>query len=69
MIDIKELNKEDIGRNVIYTDNIGKEEFGCIKSWNNKWIFVVYNCADDWDNYQNYTAAATDPYDLEFMNG
>ena len=22
-------------------------------------IFVVYSCNDDWDNYQKYTAAAT----------
>ena len=68
MINIKELNKEDIKRAVIYTDSVGEKTPGCIKSWNNKWIFVVYNCDDDWDNYQNYTAAATDPYDLEFIS-
>lgn len=27
-------------------------------------VFVVYNCNKDWDNYQNYTAAATHSNDL-----
>ena len=64
---INNLKKEDIGRKVIYTDNIGQKEYGRIKSWTENWVFVVYNCADDWDNYQNYTAAATDQNDLEFL--
>ncbi len=66
MIFIKELTEEDIGRNVIYTDGVGEKTHGRIKSWNDKWIFVVYHCADDWDNYQDYTGAATDPNDLEW---
>lgn len=28
-------------------------------------VFVVYNCNDDWDNYQNYTAARTNLSDLK----
>ena len=66
MINIEKLTKADKGKNVIYTNGVGSKEFGRIKSWNYDWIFVVYNCADEWDNYQNYTAAATDPRDLEF---
>lgn len=23
-------------------------------------VFVVYNCANDWENFENYTAARTD---------
>lgn len=23
------------------------------------WLYVVYNCGGDWDNYQNYTGART----------
>lgn len=68
MIFIKDLTEEDIGRQVIYTDGVGEKNPGRIKSWNDKWIFVVYNCADDWDNYQNYTAAATDPRDLVLID-
>ncbi len=64
MILIEELTEEDIGRNVIYTDGVGEKTPGRIKSWNDKWIFVVYHCADDWDNYQDYTGAATDSKDL-----
>ena len=66
MIFIENLTKKDTGRYVIYTDGVGKEEKGRIKRWNEKWIFVVYNCADEWDNYQDYTAAATSPIDLKF---
>lgn len=28
-------------------------------------VRVVYNCAGEWDNYENYTAALTDVRDLE----
>ena len=31
-----------------------------------EFIFVVYNCAGEWDNYKDYTAAATKPNDLKF---
>jgi len=66
MIDIRQLTDEDIGKEVLYTNGAGDKEFGKLKSWNYKWIFVVYHCADDWDNYRDYTGAATDPNDLEF---
>lgn len=28
-------------------------------------VRVVYNCAGDWENYQNYTSALTNLRDLE----
>lgn len=28
-------------------------------------VRVVYNCNNDWDNYQNYTSAMTDLRDLK----
>ena len=62
MINIKNLTNADIGRFVIYTD----EKRGKIKNWNTTYIFVVYNCSNEWDNYKNYTAAATCPADLKF---
>jgi len=67
MISINTLKEEDVGREVNYTNGVGKKEHGRIKSWNDKWIFVVYHCAEDWDNFRDYTAAATDPRDLEFI--
>ena len=66
MLNIFSLKDEDKGRWVIYTGGVGETQKGKIKSWNDTWIFVVYHCADEWDNYQDYTAAATEPSDLKF---
>lgn len=68
MINIKQLTKEDIGRWVIYHDGNKPEEKGMIKSWNDTYIFVVYKCSDDWDNFKNYTGCATRPEQLTFLD-
>ena len=68
MIDIKKLSKKDIGKWVRYTAHHGETEDGKIKSWNDKFIFVVYKCANNWDRFQDYTGQATNPEDLEFRN-
>lgn len=39
-------------------------EKGIVKSVTEAGVFVVYNCGGDWDNYRNYTAALTNPKDL-----
>ena len=67
MIDIKKLTKADVGKWVIYTDRMSKEEIGMIKSWNDKFIFVVYKCDRKWYRFQDFTGCATDPKDLKFM--
>ena len=67
MIEIKDLKESDIGRWVIYTRPYCRQK-GRIKSWNDTWIFVVYKCADVWEDYKNYTAAATDPIELSFID-
>ena len=67
MIDIKKLSKNDIGKWVIYTASHGKEDIGKIKAWSDKHIFVVFNCASEWSNFENYTGQATKPEDLIFM--
>lgn len=66
MIVLNQLTDKDVGREVSYTNGAGDTESGRIKRWNNKWIFVVYNCDENWSNYQDYTAAATSPEDLNF---
>ncbi len=66
MVDIKKLTEKDRGRWVKYTAQHGAEEFGRIKSWNEKYVFVVYKCDNQWDRYSDFTAAATDPEDLTF---
>ena len=65
---IKLLTIKDVGRWVEYTPSHGGSEVGRIKSWNDKWIFVVYNCANQWKDYKNYTAAATLPEDLTLLD-
>ena len=69
MVDIAKLRKEDIGKWVLYTPFYGSAEKGRIKSWNDKWIFVVYNCAGEWDKFQDYTGAATNSKDLRYLKG
>lgn len=68
MIDIELLCLEDIGRLVIYRTYGGVEE-GIIKSWNDTFIFVVYlgTNQDKRQRFMDYTAAATKPEDLEFI--
>ena len=65
MIDIGQLDKSHLGAWVKYT-SFNNEETGRIKSFNDKWIFVVFKCAGEWDNFNDYTAAACNPKDLEF---
>ncbi|MCK5131728.1 MAG: hypothetical protein KAR40_06195 [Candidatus Sabulitectum sp.] len=60
-MDIKRLRK---GMWVEYSPEHGKPQAGRVKYWNEKFVFVVYHCGDDWDNYTDYTAAATYVGDL-----
>lgn len=64
-IRIENLHTDDVGKWVIYKDNNTYQK-GKIKSWNDKYVFVVFHCGNDWRNFQNYTAVATDPLDLAF---
>jgi len=66
MIDREALTEQDKGRWVEYAPGHGDPEQGRIKSWNDKWIFVVYHCGDRWEEYTKFTAAATPPQDLTF---
>ena len=67
MINIKQLNASDVGRWVVYTpDHISDSELGRIKSWNDIYVFVVYKCNNNWDDFKNYTGCSTDPKELTF---
>ena len=68
MINIASLTKEDIGKWVKYHSPDGRDEIGRIKSWNEKFIFVVYKC-NEWNRFEDFTGAATNPEDLEFIKG
>jgi len=48
-----------VGRWVYYTGGYGANQKGRIKHFNGDWVFVVYKCAGDWNNFQDYTAART----------
>jgi len=65
MIKISELKKSDIGKWVIYHPG-HLLDCGKLKSWNDVYIFVVYNCNDEWHRYQDYTGCSTNPNDLTF---
>lgn len=58
----------EIGEKVHYCPTHGPRENGIIKSLNEydpTVVFVVYKCADDWDNYKDYTGASTKIADLK----
>jgi hypothetical protein len=61
-LDRKDL---EVGKWVLYIPTVGDPEIGRIKSWNDKWVFVVYKCNGEWDRFQDYTGAATGCEDLE----
>jgi hypothetical protein len=68
MIEINQLTKSDVGAWVGCRDRVWPIlDRGRIKSWNEKWIFVVYRCGGNWDEFEKYTGVATDPRDLEYV--
>ena len=66
MIHIKKLKFFHAGRYVVFDDGIREKQIGRIKRWNDTWIFVVYKCGEDWEDFKDYTACATKPEDLDF---
>lgn len=64
MIDIAKLTQENVGNWVEYKDPSRTLEIGKLKSWNDKYIFVVFRCDGQWHNFLNYTGVATNPQDL-----
>ena len=66
MIHTKELGPEHVGRWVLYCGGAGEIETGKIKSWNDRVVFVVYHCNNEWHRFSEFTAAPTDPNDLTF---
>jgi hypothetical protein len=66
MIHTKELGPEHVGRWVLYRGGAGEIETGKIKSWNDRVVFVVYHCNNEWHRFSEFTAAPTDPSDLTF---
>lgn len=56
---------EKLGLNVFYrTGTNDRVISGKIKSWNDEFIFVVFNCDNQWDRWMDFTAEACKPEDL-----
>ena len=54
----------DIGDKVTYKTSY-KVEHGIVKSISDfSYVFVVYHCGGDWNNYKDYTGARTAISDL-----
>lgn len=65
MIDITKLVSKDIGRWVELT---GKAQKGRIKFFTASFIFVVFDCEDNWNKYNEYVAIPVNPDSLTFLN-
>lgn len=59
------FSEADIGAWVMY-EAYQNAQKGRIKSFNDRWVFVVYSCDGNWGNYTEYTAEATSPAKLFF---
>jgi len=69
MVALEKLVESDKGRYVWYYDQgANKGQLGRVKSWNDTVMFVVYNCGNQWNDFENYTAAATNPAHLTWSN-
>lgn len=54
----------EVGEKVTYVPKYGKAEKGRVKSITDGRIFVVFRCANNWDNYQDYTGVQVLKRDL-----
>ena len=62
---LKVITDGDIGKWVEYQGHNYTQK-GRMKSFNDKWVFVVFHCDGNWDNYRDYTGCACDPGDLKW---
>lgn len=60
------MQQVKIGDKARYVPAAGDPEKGIVKSLcdDPEYCFVIYNCAGEWDNYRDYTAARTNINDL-----
>jgi hypothetical protein len=50
-----------VGDKVTYVPTAGPLQRGIVKKVNSFGVFVVYNCAGEWDRYEEYTSCHTHP--------
>ncbi len=69
IVRLNKICQADISRYVKYYSKYGYgSEVGRIKGFNKAWIYVVYQCDDNWENYQDYTGIATSASYLSFIS-
>lgn len=54
------------GAYVHYVSHHGIKENGRVKSMGQEYAFVVFNCAGEWDRYQDYTGQRVSLSDLRY---
>ena len=64
MMNLKTIRERHKGKFVKY---IPSKKIGRIKSWNDRFIFVVFHCNDTWDDYEDYTGEGCNPSDLKLI--
>ena len=47
------------GQKVHYTSPRGEIQNGIVKSVRDEFLFVVFHCNGEWDDYENYTGQST----------
>jgi hypothetical protein len=57
----------EVGLWVEYRDGTSREpQVGRVKSWNDKFVFVVFHCNNLWDDFKDYTGQAVRLKDLDY---
>lgn len=67
-IDHTKLSYRHLGNWVRFDQQHGESRFGRLKTWNEKYVFVVFSCGGDWDNWHNYTGQSCNPDDCAFVD-
>ena len=65
-VKIENLTEKDVGAWVVY-NKFPDKILGRIKSWNKKYVFVVYDCEYNWKEFYKYTGEVTLPENLKFL--
>jgi hypothetical protein len=66
-IRIDDLGPDQIGAWVNYIRATSEPRKGRIKYWNQRFVFVVFDCANQWDRFTDFVAAPTNPEDLDLV--
>jgi len=66
MINIKQLTEKDIGRRVKCSTHKGIEDFGKIKTWDDKFIYVIF---ENWVCGKGFISEPVYPQYLTFKKG